>query len=139
MGMHRLSKSFGYAFQGLHTALREEPNFRIHLFFAITAMILGILLGLKQLEWIVLMFTIFFVIILELLNTVLEAIVDLVSPDFKPAAKVAKDVSAACVLTAAFMSILVGFMLFAPKLLAVFDSVTTPRSQILDLKPYKIQ
>jgi len=119
MGMHRISKSFGYAFQGLHTAITEEPNFRIHLVFAISAMLLGIFLGLKQLEWIVLIFTIFFVIILELLNTVLEAIVDLVSPDLKPAAKVAKDVSAACVLTAAFMSILVGFLLFAPKLLAL--------------------
>lgn len=119
--MHRLSKSFGYAFQGLHTSLREEPNFRIHLTFAIAAMILGAVLGLTTLEWIILMFTIFFVIILELLNTVLEAIVDLVSPEVKPAAKVAKDVSAACVLTAAFMSILVGFLLFAPKLLILMQ------------------
>ncbi len=119
MGMHRLSRSFGYAAQGLHTAVREEPNFRIHLTFAIIAMLLGIYLGLTQIEWIILMFTIFFVIILELLNTVLESLVDLVSPDIKPAAKIAKDVSAACVLTAAFMSILVGFLLFAPKLLAL--------------------
>jgi diacylglycerol kinase len=120
MGMHRISKSFGYAFSGLHTAIREEPNFRIHLIFAIFAMIFGILLGLTSIEWIVLIFTIFFVIVLELLNTVLEAMVDLVSPDLKPAAKIAKDVSAACVLTAAFMSILVGFLLFAPKILALF-------------------
>jgi len=117
MGVHRLNKSFRYAFQGLHTALREEPNFRIHLVFATIALVLGALLGLSTLEWIVLVFTIFFVIILELLNPVLEAIVDLVSPDIKPAAKVAKDVSAACVLTAAFMSILVGLMEFVPKLL----------------------
>lgn len=117
--MHRLSRSFGYAFQGLHTAVREEPNFRIHLTVAIIAMVLGIYLGLTHVEWLILMFTIFFVIILELLNTVLEAIVDLVSPEVKPAAKIAKDVSAACVLTAAVMSILVGFMLFAPKLLAL--------------------
>ncbi len=115
--MHRMSKSFNFAFQGLRTAIYEEPNFKIHLLFASLAMLLGALLGLPILEWIVLVFTIFFVIILELLNTVLEAIVDLVSPEIKPAAKVAKDVSAACVLTAAFMSILVGFMLFIPKIL----------------------
>jgi undecaprenol kinase len=120
MGVHRISKSFTYAFQGLHTALVQEPNFRIHLVFATCAMILGIVLGLSTLEWIVLVFTIFFVIILELLNTVLEAMVDLVSPDLKPAAKVAKDVSAACVLTAAFMSILVGLMLFVPKIVILF-------------------
>jgi diacylglycerol kinase len=114
-----MSKSFSYAFSGLHTALREEPNFRIHLVFAISALVVGMFLHLTTLEWIVLMFTIFFVIILELLNTVLEAMVDLVSPEVKPAAKVAKDVSAACVLTAAFMSILVGVLLFVPKILAL--------------------
>lgn len=118
--MHRLSKSFSYAFSGLRTAVREEPNFRIHLVFAGAALVLGAILGLSMIEWIVLTFTIFFVIILELLNTVLEAMVDLVSPDVKPAAKVAKDVSAACVLTAAFMSILVGVMLFIPKLTSFF-------------------
>jgi diacylglycerol kinase len=122
MGMHRISKSFGYAFNGLHTALREEPNFRIHLIFAICAMILGILLGISTIEWIILIFTIFFVIVLELLNTVLEALVDLVSPDVKPAAKIAKDVSAACVLTSAFMSIIVGVMLFAPKIFLILQS-----------------
>jgi len=113
---HSTVKSFSYAVQGLITALKNEPNLRIHTFFAIVATSLGLYLGLRPLEWLILTFTIFYVITLELLNTVLEAIVDLVSPEVKAAAKVAKDVSAAMVLLAAFMSILVGVILFAPKL-----------------------
>lgn len=119
MGVHRISKSFKYAFAGLHTAVRQEPNVRIHLIFAIIALFLGAVLGLSVIEWILLVFTIFFVIVLELLNTVLEAMVDLVSPDIKPSAKIAKDVSAACVLVAASMSLLVGFLLFVPKITAI--------------------
>ena len=121
MGLHhRTAKSFSYAFQGIKTALKNEPNLRIHTFFAIAAISAGVYLHISRLEWLLLAFTIFYVISLELLNTVLEAIVDLVSPDVRDAAKVAKDVSAAMVLLAAFMSVIVGFVLFLPKLLALF-------------------
>ena len=116
---HSTSKSFRYAYQGLKTALRNEPNLRIHTFFALLAISLGAFLHISQVEWLVLAFTIFYVISLELLNTVLEAIVDLVSPEIKDAAKTAKDVSAAMVLLAAFFSIVVGIILFLPKLLTL--------------------
>ena len=66
--------------------------------------------------------TIFFVIMLELINTVLEALVDLVSPEVKDEAKVAKDVSAAAVLFAAFVSVIVGVLLFGPKLLVLLNN-----------------
>jgi diacylglycerol kinase len=118
MGLtHSTAKSFKYAFQGLWTAIKNEPNFRIHIFFAISALILGLVLRLNTLEWLLLTFTIFYVLTLELLNTVMEAIVNVVSPDINPYAKIAKDVSAACVLLAAFMSIIVGITLFLPKLI----------------------
>jgi len=116
---HSTSKSFKYAFQGLSTAIKNEPNFRIHLTFAALALILGALLKLALLEWLFLTFTIFFVLILELLNTVLESVVNVVSPEVSPYAKIAKDVSAACVLTAAFMSIIIGFALFLPKIISI--------------------
>jgi len=61
-------------------------------------------------------FVIFFVITLELLNTVLESIVNMVSPEVQPYAKIAKDVSAACVLMAAVLSLIVGVVLFWPKI-----------------------
>jgi undecaprenol kinase len=123
MGLrHPTVKSFTYAFEGLKTALKEEPNFRIHVIMATLALGIGVLLGLSPLEWIILSFTIFYVITLELLNTVLEALVNLVSPEYRHFAKVAKDVSAACVLLAAFLSVIVGLILFVPKLILIFAS-----------------
>lgn len=117
MGLtHRTSKSFIYAIQGLKTALKNEPNLRIHTLAATLALTLGLVLKISFYEWLLLTFTIFYVITLELLNTVLESIVDLVSPEIKGAAKVAKDVSAAMVLLAAFMSIIVAIALFIPKI-----------------------
>ena len=118
MGLrHPTIKSFSYAFEGLKTAIKQEPNFRIHIVMAIFALTLGVLLKLSTLEWLILTFTIFYVITLELLTTVLEAFVNLVSPEYQHYAKVAKDVSAACVLLAAFLSVIVGFVLFLPKIM----------------------
>ncbi len=117
MGLrHSTTKSFSYAFQGIKTAYKNEPNLRIHTVAAVLAITLGSVLGLSKTEWLLLTFTIFYVITLELLNTVLENMVNLVSPEVQPYAKVAKDVSAACVLLAAIMSIIVGVVLFAPKI-----------------------
>ncbi len=118
MGLkHDTIKSFSYAIGGIGTAFKNEPNLRIHTFFAILALILGVALKLARLEWLILTFTIFWVISLELLNTVLEAVVNLVSPQVQPYAKTAKDVSAACVLLGAGLSIIVGIVLFLPKIL----------------------
>ncbi len=117
MGLkHSTPQSFKYAFEGLKTALKQEPNFRIHIFMAILALTIGVLLKLSKIEWLILSFTIFYVITLELLNTVMEAFTNLVSPEYQHFAKVAKDVSAACVLLATFLSIIVGFVLFLPKI-----------------------
>jgi undecaprenol kinase len=114
---HSLINSFYYAFQGISTAFKNEPHLRIHTFFAVLALTFGIILRLSYIEWLLLAFTIFYVITLELLNTVLENIVNLVTPEINPYAKIAKDVSAACVLTAAFLSIVVGIALFLPKII----------------------
>lgn len=121
MGLkHSTIKSFGYAFEGIRTAYKNEPNLKIHTVIALLALAVGALLGLSTTEWLLLSFTIFYVITLELLNTVLENVVNLVSPEIKSFAKVAKDVSAACVLLAAILSVIVGFVLFIPKILALF-------------------
>lgn len=116
-----LPKSFNFAWQGILTALRREPNFSIHVIAGTTAIILAAVLNFSPLEWLLLVFTISFVLVLELFNTALEAIVNLVSPEIKPQAKIAKDVSAAAVLIAAFVSILTGLALFLPKLLALLN------------------
>ncbi|KKQ26450.1 MAG: hypothetical protein US62_C0020G0010 [Candidatus Woesebacteria bacterium GW2011_GWA1_37_8] len=121
MGLrHDTARSFKYAFSGIKTAYKNEPNLRIHTFFAIFAISLGAALGVSIIEWLLLTFTIFYVITLELLNTVLEAMVNMVSPEISPYARIAKDVSAACVLLAAFMSVIVGFVIFLPKIISLF-------------------
>ncbi len=118
MGLkHPTARSFVYAFEGLKTALKQEPNFRVHIIMATLALILGVVLKLSTIEWLILSFTIFYVITLELLNTVMEAFVNLVSPEYQHFAKVAKDVSASCVLLAAFLSVIVGLVLFLPKII----------------------
>ncbi|KKR30142.1 MAG: Diacylglycerol kinase [Candidatus Woesebacteria bacterium GW2011_GWA1_39_8] len=113
---HSTTRSFYFAIQGIKTAYKNEPNLRIHTFFAAFALVLAIIVKLNTLEWIILTFTLFYVITLELLNTVLESLINLVSPEIKPYAKIAKDVAAACVLLAAILSVIVGIILFLPKL-----------------------
>ncbi len=126
MGLrHPTTKSFGYAFEGVKTAFKREPNFRLHIIIALAVLTLGILLRLSLIEWLILTYTIFFVIVLELLNTAIEALVNLVSPNIQPEAKVAKDVSAAMVFVAAILAIIIGIMLFAPKILTFI--LRTPR------------
>jgi diacylglycerol kinase len=114
---HSTLRSFGYAWEGIKEAIKNEPNIQIHLFAAIIAIVLGLALKLSSNEWIVLSFTIAFVLILEFINTALEAIVDMVSPRIRPEAKLAKDVAAAAVLVSAILSIIVGVFLFLPKIL----------------------
>jgi len=112
---HPTLMSFGYAFSGLKTALKNEPNIRIHLLISLLAIILAFFLGFSPVEWIILAFTISFVLILELINTSLEALVNIVSPEIKEEARIAKDISAAAVFIGALLSLVVGAFLFLPK------------------------
>jgi len=113
-------RSFGYALEGVAYILRTQRNARIELVVAIAAMLLAAWLGITNVEWAVLLLTIAFVLGLEWINTSLELAVSLASPERHPSAKAAKDVAAACVLLGAVVSVLVGLLLFAPRLLAKF-------------------
>lgn len=115
---HSTAKSFSFAFDGLKTAFVREPHFKFHTFAAVTTLILAAILGFTPLEWLVLVFTITLVLVLELVNTSLEAIVNIVSPQIQNEAKIAKDVAASAVLIASFTAFLVGLILFVPKILA---------------------
>jgi len=110
-------RSFGFAFSGLGHLLRTQPNARIELAIGLVAVVAGLVLGLSSTEWAVLVVTICLVLILEGLNTSLELAVDLASPQLQPKAKAAKDLAAGMVLIAALGSVLVGALLFGPKLL----------------------
>lgn len=116
---HSLFKSFGFAFEGLKAAVIKGRNFKIQLTIGTLAVILGVILKLNFAEWLDLVIIIILVLILELVNTSIEAIVDMVSPEIQEKAKLAKDVAAATVLVASIGSIIIGVLLFLPKLLKV--------------------
>jgi undecaprenol kinase/diacylglycerol kinase (ATP) len=110
--------SFRHAFAGLWHALRTQRNTRVHLTIAAAVVATGIWLGLSFTEWAVLVLTIGFVLVSEMLNTVAESLVDLVSPEYHPQAKIVKDVTAGAVLLGAIISILVGLLVLGPPLVA---------------------
>ena len=113
-------KSFGYAVDGVAYILRTQRNARIELAIGIAAVALALWLGLSPLEWAVLAITIALVLALEWINTSLELAVSLASPDRHPSAKASKDVAAACVLLGAITSVVVGLLLFGPRLVERF-------------------
>jgi undecaprenol kinase len=114
--LHSIPKSFIYAWSGINTAIKNEPNFRMHLMAIIAVSILGFLMKLSMGEWAVIVLTVAMVITLELINTSLEAIVNMVSPQMSEGAKIAKDTAAAAVLIGAITAVLVGLLIFVPKL-----------------------
>jgi diacylglycerol kinase len=111
-------EAFRFAFAGLGYVLRTQRNVRIHLTIAVGVVALGLWLDLPSAQWAVLALTIGFVLASEMLNTVAEALVDLVSPGYHPLAKVVKDVTAGAVLLAAIVSVIVGLLVLGPPLWA---------------------
>ena len=115
---HALIKSFEYAAAGLRGIILQERNFKIQLFIGLCAVIVGIFVKLNTSEWLDLVIVITLVLVFELINTSIEEIVDLVSPEYQEKAKIAKDVAAGTVLVASIGSVIVGILLFLPKIQA---------------------
>jgi diacylglycerol kinase (ATP) len=97
--------------------VRTQPNFWVHLFAAAAALGFGVILRLSPSELALLILTVGFVLVTECVNTALETLCDLVSPNFHPLVKRAKDVSAAAVLVSALASVVIAALLFGPHLL----------------------
>ena len=111
--------SFRHAAAGLLAAARHERSMRIHLLATILVVATGVWLGLEKWEWVAVILCCAGVISMECVNTSLEAAVDLVSPDFHPLAKKAKDCAAGAVLAFAIGAATVGVIIFLPKLIAL--------------------
>ncbi len=112
-----LYKSFGYAFQGIYTCISKERNMKIHCGFSVLVVLAGIILKLSVTEWCICLTLFGLVMALELVNTSVEAVVDLVTEERKPLAKIAKDTAAGAVLIAAIMAAIIGCIIFIPKIL----------------------
>jgi diacylglycerol kinase (ATP) len=109
-------QSFNYAFEGVIHALRTQRNMRIHFAIAAGVLVLAFIYDVTRLELIALMIAIAFVLIAEMVNTAVEATIDLSTPSFDPLAKLAKDMSAGAVLIAAVNAVAVGYLVLADRL-----------------------
>lgn len=115
--MNKRIKSFGYAFKGIATLFREEPNARIHLFVMVCVLIAGFLFRISSGEWCAVAICIGGVLMAEAFNSAIEALADKVSPEKDPLIGKAKDLGAAGVLLFVFGAVAVGLVIFLPKLL----------------------
>ncbi len=110
-------KSFYYAWHGILYVLRTQRNMRVHLLAGFLVIIAGIIFSVSWAEWACLLTIMALVYSLEMLNTVVEAVVDMYTREFHPLAKVAKDVAAGAVLLVAIFAVFIAIVIFVPRLL----------------------
>jgi len=109
-------KSFKYAFNGLRILIKEEHNARIHLLATICVIIAGVFFKISLNEWIAIVFSIGFVFSLEIINSSIENIADFISPEKHEMIKKIKDLSASGVLIGAITALIIGLIIFMPKI-----------------------
>lgn len=109
--------SFKYAFKGLKTLLQEETNFLIQVLIALLVIALGQVVGFTLIEWMIILICIGLVLFMEIMNTIVENLLDLYSPDDSVEAGKIKDMAAAAVLIMSVIVSIVGVALFARKLI----------------------
>ena len=123
-GTPRVLQSLNWAFEGVIHVLRTQRNMRIHFALATAVLVLAFSYGVTKLELMALLVAISFVLIAEMVNTAIEATIDLATTSFDPLAKSAKDIAAGAVLIAAANAVVVGYLVFA-------DRLTQPSSRLV--------
>lgn len=118
--MKKFIRSIRFALAGWRVAFKEQRNFRIHLGAALVVVGAGFFFGINHTEWVLVVLTIALVLVAELANTAIEYLVDLVSPAHDARAGAIKDVAAGFVLIAALASVVVGLIIFGPRVLHYF-------------------
>lgn len=115
--MKKSIKSFKYAFAGFIHVWQDHPNIRVHIISGAFVILLAYLLNISSIEYLFVLITIFFVIISEMMNTAIEEMTDLITKEHRKEAKIAKDVAAGAVLLSALFSIIVGIIIFVPRII----------------------
>ena len=115
-----LLDSFKHAFEGLFYGIKSTKNLQIDIFVVVVVIIFGFVFKISLIEWISLVICFGLVMCLELVNTAIEEAVNLAMPNTHPVAKISKDVAAGAVLLGALMSVVVGFIVFLPKIIDLF-------------------
>lgn len=117
-GLKRFVRSFKYALEGLKYAFKFEQNMTAHIIATIGVIIMGFFFHISFIEWLIIAMVIGLVIATELINTSIEAVVDLACPQKDPIAKVAKDTASAAVLVFALVAVVIASIIFIPKIIA---------------------
>lgn len=117
----KLINSFKYAIEGIISSFKTERNMKIHVLAMIFVIALGLFFKLNKVEWCFIIIAIASVISAELFNTAIETVVDMVSPERNPKAKLAKDIAAGAVLVVAIGAAIIGFIIFGPQIINVFS------------------
>lgn len=112
--MKKFLKSFVYAFNGIFTSIKNERNIKIHIVIMILVIIFGIVLKISKTEWLICIILFGLVISMELINSAIEKVVDLVTKEKNEQAKIIKDTAAGAVLVTAIAAAIIGFMIFVP-------------------------
>lgn len=115
----KIINSFKYAIEGLVSSFKTERNMKIHIMAMIIVIALGIFMKLNKIEWCIITIAIVMVISAELFNTAIETVVDMVSPQKNPQAKLVKDIAAAAVLVLAIGAAIIGIIIFGPKIVTI--------------------
>ncbi len=122
-GLKRLIKSFKYAIEGIIYAFKYEQNIIVHTLVMILVIILGIALKLSYFEWLICLILFGLVIATEMINTSIEAVVDLACPKIDPLAKIAKDTASGAVLVFAITAAISGLIIFIPKIIDIIKTL----------------
>lgn len=120
--MSTFVQAMGFAVSGLRLAFVHHPNIQRQLVIGAVVMVLGFLWGFSPIQWTILVITITMVLLAEFMNTVVEEVVNLITSEYHRQAKIAKDVAAGMVLLTSLSSIIIGMLLFIPKLLIVLTT-----------------
>ena len=110
-----LYKSFGYAFEGIFAVIKKERNMQIHCCMMVLVILAGLFFQISAVEWCICFVLFGLIMSLELVNTAVESVVDLVTEERRPLAKLAKDAAAGAVLLASIMAAVAGLIIFLPK------------------------
>ncbi|RYG19527.1 MAG: diacylglycerol kinase family protein [Chitinophagaceae bacterium] len=114
--MQKFFRGFKFAANGLIYAVKTQLNVRVQLFVVVLIVAAGFLFKISSLEWLAVVICIGVVLLAELMNTAIETLVDLVSPEFNPKAGLVKDIAAGAVLIVALMAFAVALIIFVPKI-----------------------
>lgn len=116
----KFSRSMHFAFTGIATFLRKETNGQIQLGIALIVILMGFLFHINTMEWLVVILCISLVLSLEMVNTAMEELCNIIAPEYHPQIKIIKDIAAGSVLLTVTGSVIAGTIIFIPKFLTLY-------------------